>query len=127
MPNPPRSQQTIASANTGRQHVAVRTKRLSDRRDMHAKCTLLDKDAPPDPLRQVVLGDELALCLNQFRENLKGTAPQRNGLSRRAQFPSDKINLPFRASVDGTLACLSHHRDSPKRFHHFRPSLPPTL
>ncbi|GAB9162494.1 hypothetical protein BDS110ZK17_42970 [Bradyrhizobium diazoefficiens] len=42
---------------------------------MYAKCALLDKDAPPDALRQVVLGDELALRLNQFRKNLKGTPP----------------------------------------------------
>src|SRR6187551_1247897 len=91
---------------------------------MHAKCTLLDKDAAPDALRQVFPGDELALRLNQFRKNFKGTPAQGNEFSGRAQFASGKIDFPFRANVDGTLAWLSHHWDSPKRFRHFQSSLP---
>src|SRR3954470_4342937 len=89
---------------------------------MHTKRTLLDKDAPPDALRQVVPGDELALRLNQFRKNFKGTPAQGNEFSGRAQFASSKIDFPFRANVDVKLAWVSHNWDSQNGFAIFRPA-----
>src|SRR6476660_259225 len=93
---------------------------------MDPKCTLLDEDAAPDTLCQVILGDQPAFGLSQFRKNLEGTTAQRNGLSHRAQFASGKIDLPFSASVDGALVWLGHHRHSPRRLLDLAPSVSPT-
>ena len=75
MPDPPRSQQTIAPADRRAQQVAIGTERFADRRNVHAKRALLDEDAAPHPLGQIVLGDQFAFSLDQFRNDFKGAAP----------------------------------------------------
>jgi hypothetical protein len=50
-------------------------KGLADRRDVHAKRILLNKDAPPHPLREFVLGNQIALGLDQFCKDFKGPPP----------------------------------------------------
>ncbi len=78
VPGRPVSQQAIASAGGGLQHVPILAKRLADRRYVDLERVLSDHGARPDAVHEIVLGDQFVGRLNQDLDDFERTAADRH-------------------------------------------------
>src|SRR5262249_535265 len=88
---------------------AVRAQRLADGGDVDLQGVLFDDRAGPDAVHQIVLGDELAVGLHQFGNDVEGAATERHRHPARTQFTAREVDLPPIRAIDRSVALFRQH------------------
>ena len=82
------------------QHASIRAERLADRGYVNVKRAVPDDAAPPDPLHQLILGDELAAGPGQDFDDLERAMAEHDGRAARAKLTAAEIELPRLARIN---------------------------
>jgi hypothetical protein len=94
IPNPPATDQTIASTRGSLQHRTVRTERLANGGNMDLQCVFADVDPLPDVRDQGFLGDQLASRFSQLFQYIERASPDRGRRSTDTKLLSIRVDLP---------------------------------
>src|SRR6516164_205034 len=84
----PPSQEPVTPPRGCLQHLAITAERLSDRGNVNLKGILLDDSPRPDAAHESIFADHLLRRLREYREDLKGTASDRDRHPARPQLAS---------------------------------------
>src|SRR6185437_13588792 len=79
------AREAVSPQRHGQDEVALPAECLAQRRDLHLDVALLDDGARPDAREQLLLGDELAACLDENEQHVERPRAERNGHITEAQ------------------------------------------
>jgi hypothetical protein len=101
------AREAVAAQRHGENEAAILAERLAQGGDLHLDVAFLDHGAGPDAREQLLLGDELALGLDQNEQHVERPGAERNGRITEAQLP-----LPGQESKSSELEASGASRST---------------